>query len=90
MLKKLNALGNIEVDKKQGYALISLNPELYPMDAVLSAAEKLIGKSYVILDGNPREEILVEIRPKAGQDIERLAFDFNKELVRCLKSAKNR
>lgn len=90
MLKKINALGNIELDKKQGYALLSLNPELYPLNAVLSAAEKLIPKSYVILDGNPKEEILVEIRPKAKQDIEKLAFDFNKELVKSLSRTKNK
>jgi hypothetical protein len=89
MLKQLNALGNIEVDEKQGYILLSLNPSLYPLDAVLSASERFIDKACIILDGDPSEEILVEIRPKQEgrrkADLNKLAFDFNRQLIIALR-----
>lgn len=90
MPEKLNALGNIELDKKQGYALLSLNPRMYSLDAVLSVAGKFMGKSCVMLDGNPKEEILVELRPKGRGNIEKLAFDFNRELVKSLGKQKKK
>lgn len=90
MLKKINALGNIEVDKKQGYALLSLNPGLYPISTVLSAAERFMRSSCIILDGNPKEEILVEIRAKGKGSIEELAFKFNEELIKGLKKSKGK
>jgi len=89
MLEPINALGNIEIDKKQNYVLISLNPSLYPVHVVLAAAEKLMSRACIILDGDPAEEILVEIRPKGSkEDLKKLAFDFNNQLINALRNKK--
>ena len=77
----MNKINNIEINKKEGYILFSINPEIYPLDVVYSAAYILMDKAYFILDGNPKKKIMVEIRPKKKEDLERLSMNFNEELL---------
>lgn len=75
-----NALGNIEI--KEDYALFSINPQVYPLDLVYSASYIMIDKAFIILDGDPKEKILVEIRKKKqDQDLKTLVREFNEELL---------
>ena len=60
---------------------ISVNPEIYPLDVVLSSAYIFTERCYVLIDGDPKEELLVELRPKKKEDLELVARDFNNELV---------
>jgi hypothetical protein len=59
MYKKFNQLGNFELGK--GYAIVSLNPKLYPIENVKSACISMKKQAIFILDGDPDHEILVEI-----------------------------
>lgn len=82
MAKAASIQGNLEINKKEGYVLLSVNPKIYPLDVVLSAAYVFLERCYVLVDGDPNEEIVVELRPKdKKQDIETLGRDFNNELV---------
>lgn len=72
---------NLEVHKKDNFVIISINPKLYPLEVIYSAAYIFIDKAYVMIDGDPREEILVQLRPKASMDIEVLGREFNNELL---------
>lgn len=54
--------GNLEVHKD--FALLALNPALFPLPVVYAASRKLLDKVYVLADGDPREEIVIEMRPK--------------------------
>lgn len=72
---------NMEVHRKENYVLVSVNPGIYPLDVVYSAAYVLIDRAYIIIDGNPNEEIIVELRPKAKEDVELLGRDLNNELL---------
>jgi len=74
-------LTNLEIDEKEGYVLISVNPKIYPVDVVLSAAYLFTEKNYVLLDGDPKDEIVVEIRPKEKDDLKRIGMEFNNELI---------
>lgn len=73
---------NFRIDEKGESVLISINPGLYGLDAIYAAAYKFIDKYYVLIDGDPREEVVVSIRPKKGEaDFSNIAMEFNNELI---------
>lgn len=81
-------IDNIEVSPEANYVIVSLNPKIYPLEVVYSAAYMFIDRAYVILDGDLSEEVLVELRPKKeGQDLQILGREFNNELVNYAASA---
>ena len=81
-MKKLNRLGNIEIDEKQGYAFFSINPKIFPLDMIYSAAYIMIDRAFIILDGDPEKEIRVEIRKKNEKiPLKELVMLFNEELL---------
>jgi His-Xaa-Ser system protein HxsD len=81
-LEKLNALGNIEIDEKEGFAVFSVNAGIYDDKIVSSAAYIMLDKAFIILDGDPKTTIKVEIRKKKPeQDIKKLVEEFNDELL---------
>lgn len=98
MEEELTMQGNLEINKKECYVLVSVNPKIYALDVVLSSAYNFIDNCYVLVDGDPIEELVVELRPKdKSRDVEELGRDFNNELinyanyaVQALKNAKLR
>lgn len=78
---KMESINNIEVNKKENYCLISVNPKIYPLDVVYSASYVFLDKAYILLDGDPEDRIIVELRPKEDYDIEKLGREFNNELL---------
>ena len=77
-----NVVNNFEINKKDGYVLVSVNPRIYSLEVVYSAAYTLLERAYVIIGGEPKEEILVEIRPKKNDtDLETIGREFNNELI---------
>lgn len=89
--------GNLEIQEKEGYVWISVNPKIYHLDVVYSAAYMFIDTCYVMIDGDPQEEIIVELRPKEKTDLRKLGREFNNELVnyanyavQCIRNAKLR
>jgi His-Xaa-Ser system protein HxsD len=78
-MESKNMSSNVEFDGD--IALISVNPRIYPLDVVYYAAYSLLDRAYVLLDGDPKEEIIAEIKPKREQSIEQLATQFNEELL---------
>lgn len=87
---------NIEVDEKDGSVTVSVNPKLYPLEVVYSAAYALLEKAYVHLDGDPAREIIVKLRPsiEGSIDLLHLAREFNNELINytvyAIQSERNR
>ena len=73
-------MNNFEI--KDGSVFVSVNPKIYPLDVIFSAAYIFTDKNYIILDGNPEEEIIVEIKPKEDiYGMEKIAMEFNNELI---------
>lgn len=66
---------------KDNAACLSVNPKVYPLDVVYAASYVFIDKAYVILDGDPHNEILVELRLKGEGDLEKLGYEFYNELL---------
>jgi His-Xaa-Ser system protein HxsD len=74
--------GNMEIDKKKEVVSISINPKIFPLDVIYSAAYVFLDKAYVIIDGDPEEEIVIELKPKdASIELETLGREFNNELL---------
>ena len=81
-MEELSMQGNLEINKKEGCVLISVNPKIYPVDVVLSSAYIFTDSCYVLVDGDPNEEIIVELRPKDKKEsIEKIGRNFNNELI---------
>jgi His-Xaa-Ser system protein HxsD len=79
----IKTVDNLEIHGKEGFVIVSVNPKIYPMDIVYSASYVLLDRAYVVLDGNPDEEITVQLRHKDGKgDVESLGRDFNNELLK--------
>ena len=82
---KKGEMGRIKINKKEGFVTLSLNPKVYPLDVVYSASYVFLDKSYVLLDGNPNKEVIVELRFKKSKgskkQLEGLGRDFLNELV---------
>ena len=83
---------NFEV--KGDSVVVSVNPKIYPLDVIFSAAYIFTDKHYIILDGNPEEEILVEIKPKKkANSMQEIAMEFSNELINygsyAVQSARN-
>ena len=66
---------------KNGSAVLSVNPRVYPLEAVYSAAYVFLDKAYMLLDGDPKKEILVELKPKSKEDLKKLGLEFFNELI---------
>ena len=82
MEEEVSMQGNLEINKKEGCVLVSVNPKIYPVDVVLSSAYVFTNSCHVLVDGDPNEEIVVELRPKdKKEDIEKVGRNFNNELI---------
>ena len=61
--------------------VLSINPRLYALETVYSAAYTFLDKAYVLLDGDPEKEILVSLKSKSNEDLDKLGREFFNELV---------
>jgi His-Xaa-Ser system protein HxsD len=78
----MSKLDNTEINKEGNYVLISINPKIYPLDVVYGASYVLMDKAYILIDGDPDEEILIELSPKDKKaELDILAKEFNEELL---------
>jgi His-Xaa-Ser system protein HxsD len=79
-IEETNELKNIEF--KKDCAMLTINPEIFPLEIIYSAAYILIDKAFIVLDGDPKEQILVEIRKKEeSQELRKIVQDFYGELL---------
>jgi len=82
MARDVVSVDNMEIHKNRGNVMISVNPKIYPLDIIFSAAYIFIDKAYVIVDGDPDEEIIVLLKAKDKKiDLEKLGKEFNNELI---------
>ena len=75
----------ISIDNKSGIARITLNPLVYDLDVIYTTAYIFLEKAYVILDGNPKKEIIVSLKPKekleSDKDLKQLSYEFMDHLI---------
>jgi len=75
-------IDNLEIHKKDNFVIISVNPKMYSLEVIYSAAYTFIDRAYILIEGNPSEEVLIQIRPKTSNiNPEILGREFNNELL---------
>lgn len=73
---------NFTIDEEENCVIVSVNPKIYPLEVVYAAAYMFLENFYVIIDGNPQEEIFVQLKAKRdGEDLKKVALEFNNELI---------
>lgn len=79
-MEKTNQLQNIRIENN--VAVMSIKPEIYPIEVVQKAAYILMDKAFIVLGGDPKTEILVEIQKRSEQlNINDIIREFNEELL---------
>lgn len=82
-MKEQKIINNLQLNFDKNFLIVSVNPKIYSLDVVYSAAKGFLDKAYLVIDGDPKNEIIVEIKPKKkASDLETLGRDFNNELIR--------
>lgn len=79
----MRSIDNLQIDDAEGTLVVKVNPRFYPLEVIYSASYALLDRAYVVLDGDPQQEILVKLRPlhAGASDLERLGREFNNELL---------
>ncbi len=72
---------NFETDEKQSLVLVSVNPKIFSLPVIFSAAYWMMDKAFVVIDGSPETQVVVSLRPRKNQKLEELARLFNDELL---------
>ncbi len=72
---------NVELHRKKNFALVSINPKIYSLGVIFSAAYVLLERAFIVIDGNPNDQIIVSLKPKKGKNIEEIANEFNEQLI---------
>ncbi|MFW6025279.1 MAG: His-Xaa-Ser system protein HxsD [Candidatus Woesearchaeota archaeon] len=62
---------------------IEINPEIYSLDVIYSAAYVLLDKAYIKLEGDPKNKMIVKIRKKEDtkEDLDKIKGRFEEELL---------
>lgn len=70
-----------ETDEKENSVFIKVNPKIFPLEVVYSAAYMFLDRAFVIIDGDPQTEILVQLKAKDKTNLAEMALEFHNELV---------
>jgi His-Xaa-Ser system protein HxsD len=66
----------------EGCCMVHVNARIFPKEVVYCAAYAFLDRAYVVLDGDPSIQIIVELHPKVeGKDVTALGLEFNNELL---------
>lgn len=72
----------LHVDEKGKSVVVKINAKMFPIDLVYDAAYSMLGRAYVILDGNPNEEVFAILTPRNFKgDLQELGRIFYDEIV---------
>ena len=70
-----------EISIEDGSVILKVNPKLYPLEVIYSAAYVFLDRAYVLLDGDPKKEVIVKLMPKEKHDLKKLGGEFFNELI---------
>jgi len=81
---------NFEIIVEEERILVNINPKIYDLQTVYTTCYTFLEKAFVLIDGDPEHEFIVEIKPKelkGNNDekkllLEQFARGFNNELIR--------
>lgn len=68
---------------------IVLDKEIYPLDVIYTTSYVFLEKAYIFLKKGEKDQIIVEIEPKNGQDLVSLKKEFNNQLINYAQHMKS-
>lgn len=72
----------VQVDNKKNIVVVKINPKLYPVDILYTAAYSLMEKAYVIFEGSLQESVYAILKPRNFKGtLEELGNLFYEELT---------
>ncbi|MFW5991384.1 MAG: hypothetical protein ACOCQX_04085 [Candidatus Nanoarchaeia archaeon] len=71
----------MEQQNQKKEQILYLNPKLYPLDVVYSAAYLFLDKAFISLDGDPERNIQVRIAPREEINLNDVVGAFKNELI---------
>lgn len=82
-MRDIYKIKNFNVNKKENLVIIHIDTKIFPLEVIYSAAYMFLDKYYVMLDGDPKKRIDIQIKPKKKMkvDFEKLVGEFNNELI---------
>ena len=78
-------VSNFEIYKSKNKVILYINPKIFPISIVNKTASLFREKAWVTIDSN-EDEILIELKSKQNVDLEKLAREFNNELLNQTKN----
>ncbi len=72
--------GNAELHEKRNFALVALNPKIFSLPVIFSAAYVLLDRTFIVIDGTS-DQIVVSLQPKEGKNLRELVEMFNNQLI---------
>jgi His-Xaa-Ser system protein HxsD len=76
---------NIKLNQQEGSICVAINPKIYPLDVIYSAAYVFLDRAYILIDGSPEKEVIIELRLKEERkdlhNLEKIGNEFNNELL---------
>jgi His-Xaa-Ser system protein HxsD len=73
---------HIKINKIDDLINIKINTNVYSKKVIYTTCYALTDKIYVHLKSNPNSEFEVELKPKHEQNLEKLALEFENELIK--------
>ena len=52
--------------------ILNINAKIYALETIYSAAYVFLDRAYILLDGDPENEVIIELKPKAEENLEKL------------------
>jgi His-Xaa-Ser system protein HxsD len=78
----MKKLTNFEIDDEDNFVTISINPKIFPLEVIYLASYVFMDRAYVMLNGDPEKEVLVQLKSKdKKENLKKLASEFNNELL---------
>jgi len=72
---------NILINQKSRLLKLRIDPRIFSLEVVFQAAYVFMDKAHIIITGDPKKEIIVELTPRKECSLERFGDDFNNELL---------
>lgn len=78
----LEEIKNYKISEEKNLLLVSVDPNIYPLEVVYSATYMFLDRAYVMIGGDPNEEVVVQFKAKEdGLGLEKLLGEFQNELI---------
>lgn len=82
-------VSNFEVDTERNKVTVFLNPRIFPLSLINKVAASFKEDAWLAIDGDPEEDVGVELRPKKDRELEELAKEFNNRLIEAASLEKS-